>query len=325
MKGEFNMSLTLASQTSRFEANAPPRFRSLLIALDLTAISDRVLRRAALLPLAHNAHITVLHVVPQNLPRAARHRALRHADKTLSEEIAVVRASLPSSVTIDRALTVGDTTRTIAQTARTLQAELIVMGRGARRGLRDAFGGSSAERVARAVRRPVLVVRKSAHAAYKRPAFALELDESAPHTLAFMHRLLAPAPARITVVHAVDTTYHGIAYGNLSREDAEDLDGEHEQRVGPKVAKLFASQNAQPHQPSALRWKPYVRSGSARLVIERAVQRRDADLLTLGTAARTGVAHLLLGTVAGDVLRAVPCDVLLVPRAAKSNAAQPRI
>lgn len=316
------MSLTLASQTSRFEANAPPRFRSLLIALDLTAISDRVLRRAALLPLAHNAHLRVLHVVPQSLGRGARHQALRHADQLISDEIAVVRASLPKSVTIDQEVTVGDSARTIAESARALQAELIVMGRGAGRGLRDAFGGSSAERVVRAARRPVLVVRMSAHTAYKRPAFALEFSECAPHTLKFMHRLLAPAPAPVTVVHAVETTYHGIAYGNLSRDEAEDLDTEHEHRVGPKMAKLFARQIAEPHQPSALRWKPYVRSGSARFVIERAVRRRAADLLILGTAARTGVAHMLLGTVAGDVLRAVPCDVLLVPRPTKPNAAR---
>lgn len=315
------MSLTLASQTSRFEANAPPRFHRLLIALDLTAISDRVLRRAAMLPLARKAHVTLLHVLPESLPRGARERAWRLADKMLSDEIAAVRPSLPAAVTVDKVIIVGDTTRVIAETARSLHPELIVMGRGAGRGLRDAFVGSSAERVVRAARRPVLVVRMSAHSTYRRPAFALAFDEGAAHTLAFMHRLLSPAPARVTVIHAVEATYHGIAYPNLSREDAEDLDFEHEHRVGPKIAKLFARQNTQPHPASGLRFKPYVRTGSARFVIERAVRRRDADLLVLGTAARAGVAHMLLGTVAGDVLRAVTCDVLLVPRTSKPSAA----
>jgi nucleotide-binding universal stress UspA family protein len=307
------MSLTVASQTTRFEANAPPRFRSLLIALDLTAISDRVLRRAVLLPLAHNARLTVLHVVPESTPRGARERALRHANTLLAEELAVVRESLPKSVTIEKAITVGDSARVIAQAARTMEADLIVMGRGAGRGLRDAFIGSSAERVVRAARRPVLVVRTSAHKTYRKPALALELDATAPHTLGLMHRLLSPAPARVTVIHAVDTTYHGIAYTNLSRDDAEDRDHELEHRVGPKVARLFARQAERSQLPVALRWKPYVRGGSARFVIEKAVRRMGADLLVLGTAARTGFAHILLGTVAGDVLRAVSCDVLLVP------------
>lgn len=316
------MSLTVASQTTRFEATAPPRFCSVLIALDLSAISDRVLRRATLLSLAHRAHLTVLNVVPEGLARRAREKALRHAHKLLSEEVAVVRESLPKSVTIEIAVAVGDSVRVIVETARAMHAELIVMGRGPGRGLREAFVGSSAERVVRAVRRPVLVVRRAAHVHYKKPALALELDEGAPQTLGFMHRLLSPPPPRVVVIHAVETAYRGIAYPSLSREDAEDLDNEHESRVGPKIATLFARHSERSHLPTAVRWKPYVRSGSARFVIEKAVQRVEPDLLILGTLARTGVAHILLGTVAGDVLRAVSCDVLLVPRHTKEKLQQ---
>ena len=313
------MSLTAASQTTRFEANAPPRFRTVLIALDLTAISDRVLRRTVLLPLTQNACLTVLHVVPASLARGARERALRRAHRLLSDEIAVVRESLPKAVTIQQNITVGDSARVIAQVAQKMQVELIVMGRGAGRGLRDAFIGSSAEQVVRAARRPVLVVRTPAHTPYKKPTLALAFDETAPHTLALMHRLLLPAPARVTAIHAVETTYHGIAYPSLSRDDAEDLYFELEHRVGPKMAKLFARHTERSHRSVALRWKPYVRGGSARFVVENAVRRLNADLLVLGTAARTGIAHVLLGTVAGDVLRAVSCDVLLVPRGTKQS------
>jgi nucleotide-binding universal stress UspA family protein len=60
-------------------------------------------------------------------------------------------------------------------------------------------------------------------------------------------------------------------------------------------------------------WKLLVRCGSPRLVIKKAVKKADTDLLVLGTRGFTGVAHLFLGTVAGDVLRDVACDVLVVP------------
>ena len=46
---------------------------------------------------------------------------------------------------------------------------------------------------------------------------------------------------------------------------------------------------------------------------KKAVEKADTDLLVLGTRGFTGVAHLFLGTVAGDVLRDVACDVLVVP------------
>jgi nucleotide-binding universal stress UspA family protein len=59
-----------------------------------------------------------------------------------------------------------------------------------------------------------------------------------------------------------------------------------------------------------------VRHGFAQAVIEKAVKNEDTDLLVLGTQGYTGLAHLFLGTVAGDVLREVKCDVLVVPPAA---------
>ena len=60
-------------------------------------------------------------------------------------------------------------------------------------------------------------------------------------------------------------------------------------------------------------FETYVRYGDPRSVIKAAVKKLDTDLLVLGTHAYSGVAHVFLGTVAGDVLRDVRCDVLVVP------------
>ena len=53
----------------------PETFRTLLIAMDLTPISDRVVGRVALLPLAEGARLLLLHVVPKSLPIRAQRRA----------------------------------------------------------------------------------------------------------------------------------------------------------------------------------------------------------------------------------------------------------
>ncbi len=39
----------------------------------------------------------------------------------------------------------------------------------------------------------------------------------------------------------------------------------------------------------------------------------DTDLLVLGTRGRSGAAYVFLGSIAGDLLRAAKCDVLIVP------------
>jgi nucleotide-binding universal stress UspA family protein len=61
--------------------------------------------------------------------------------------------------------------------------------------------------------------------------------------------------------------------------------------------------------------------------IVRYADARDVDLIIMGTHGRSGMAHLLMGSVAEQVVRTAPCPVLLVrrPRRAviKTEAAAP--
>lgn len=68
-------------------------------------------------------------------------------------------------------------------------------------------------------------------------------------------------------------------------------------------------------------WRMHVQYGSPRGIIAKLVKKADTDLLALGTHGYSGLAHALLGTVAGDLLRDVDCDVLVVPppRSARSE------
>ena len=54
-----------------------------------------------------------------------------------------------------------------------------------------------------------------------------------------------------------------------------------------------------------------LQEGDARQVILDVAAERAADLVALGTHGRSGVAHVLLGSVAEAVIRAAGCDVLV--------------
>ena len=54
------------------------------------------------------------------------------------------------------------------------------------------------------------------------------------------------------------------------------------------------------------------RIGTPAEEIVRYADARDVDLIIMGTHGRSGVAHLLLGSVAEQVVRTAPCPVLLV-------------
>jgi nucleotide-binding universal stress UspA family protein len=55
-----------------------------------------------------------------------------------------------------------------------------------------------------------------------------------------------------------------------------------------------------------------LRIGTPADEIGRYADARDVDLIIMGTHGRTGVAHLLMGSVAERVVRTAPCPVLLV-------------
>lgn len=125
-------------------------FHSVLIPLDLTSHSDRVLGRLAFLPLAEHARVTLLHVVPSALAPRDQRRMARDAMKVLEEEAWHLRKLLRRQIGIEPLVRVSPTAaKEIAAQAAKLQAELIVMGRGRGGTLRDAFLGSTAERVIR--------------------------------------------------------------------------------------------------------------------------------------------------------------------------------
>jgi nucleotide-binding universal stress UspA family protein len=70
-------------------------------------------------------------------------------------------------------------------------------------------------------------------------------------------------------------------------------------------------------------WKTHLHDGVPRTIVENAVEKADADLLVLGSRGYSGVACAFLGTVAGDVLRAGTCNVLLVPPRRESSRTDP--
>lgn len=293
---------------------AAPQLDSVLVPVDLTAVSDRVLARVALLPLSPHARVTLLHVVPTSLTARDQRTAEHDAKKYLASEAKHLARSLPRGVKIETAVQVGAPAKIVAARAKSMRADLVVVGRGNGRLLRDGLLGSTAERIIRGSALPVLVVRVPARSRYKHPAVALEIDEAAHHVIDMLLRVTAPPRPPVAVIHAVDTSQE-LVYPSLSREAREEEYAERSERASRQLMKLLrrATDEAGIAPRDVPGWRFHVQCGSARIVIEKAVDKLGSDLLVLGTRGRKGLAHMFLGSIAGDVLRAVRCDVLVVP------------
>lgn len=290
-------------------------FHSLLVPVDLTPISDRVLGRLALLPLSGDARVTLLHVVPGGLSVSEQRRAERDANKQLADEARHLRRLLQKHVKVEWIVTQGAAPSEIAACASKLKAELVVLGRSGGRPIRDALLGSTAERVIRQARLPVLAVQSAARAPYRRPLLSVDLDPTVTQVVDVMLRVLPPPRLPVDVVHAFDTPYRGLIYPSLSEDDAEELKNELRTKASRELSKLLATalEAAAVQAEDAPAWKTNVRCGSPRAVVTKAMKKAESDLLVLGSRGYSGAAYMLLGTVAGDLLRAATCDVLVVP------------
>jgi nucleotide-binding universal stress UspA family protein len=290
-------------------------FRSLLVPVDFAPLTDRVVARVGCLPLRAGARVHLLHVVPAHLAGTLRQRATRDAERALSVLCTDLRAALPRGITVDRDVRVGAAAAQISDAAHRVGADLVVIGRGGGRGLRDAVLGSTAERVLRQTQTPVLAVRAAVRHAYRSPAIALDALQPRPEVIVpLLDTVGAPYPP-ITVLHAIDTPFSTLRYPNLT---AGQLRGAraHAKRTATEALRI-AMQEGVAHShvapQSAPLWKLVIRNGDTRSVIAQGVEQHHVDLLAVATRGRRGLAHAFLGTVAGDVLRRVRCDVLSVP------------
>lgn len=289
--------------------------RSLLVCVDLLPGSERVVGRAALLPLARGAKLTLLHVIPKLLPPSARKRAEDDARKALEVHANALASATPDHVVIRHVVKTGSAAAEIARLGRSSKAQLVVMGRGSGRAVRDAFLGSTAERVIRQGQLPVLVVRLTARGAYARPALALALDQAADDVIDMLLQVVAPPWPEVTLIHAYQVPFQATVYPSLTSHEAEEWKSHRQREARQELTKLLSEtlEQAKIAPKGAPSWKLQVRLGSARVVIPRSVERARTDLLMLGTRGHAGLAHAFLGSVAGDVLREVACDVLVVP------------
>lgn len=292
-------------------------FSNLLVPIDLTPNSDRVLRRLPLLPLAERARLTLLHVVLNDVEAEARLRAEADAKKTLAEEALHLAKTLPASIRIEQVLLRGAAAAEIAKCSADTDAEMIVMGRGGSHALREAFLGSTAERVMRKTKLPVLVVRNAPHVEYERPALALDEDGAAGVALVQLMRIIRGRRLNVTVIHAFDIPYQRLISPALVDDDGSDetyagqFRPQAAQKIGSVLTAALSAANIAPIDAPV--FTNQVRPGAPRFVIAKAVEQTNSDLLVMGTRGNSGLAYAFLGTVAGDVLRAVNCDVLVVP------------
>ena len=202
----------------------------------------------------------------------------------------------------------------ICRLAQTVPADLVVMPTHGRTGLKHVFLGSTAERIVQHSSCPVLVMRgkaaKSRNGSQGRiKTILVPVDfsncsrEGLRYAIAFANEF----GAKIILVHA---TYLGYIY---SAEGTALYDIPGLQKAARKIGERKMRDLVRSLDFGAVKFETAFTDGSPVIDICTFAKDHDVDLIITSTHGFTGFTHVLIGSIAEQVVRHAPCSVLVVP------------
>lgn len=287
--------------------NAVLPTRAVLAATDLTEASDPVLRAAAALCARTGATLHVLHAFdfPPSPYMDAAADAISFPGRIARCEADVraqVARTVPAGVRVaEPRVEIYAAHRAIAEYARAVQAELVVIGPHARREMEIGFLGGTADRVLRTLEVPCLVVRGALRMPPRHVLVPMDLSEWARAALdvAVAWAGAGEDAGAVSVLHVAPRALTG---PGLPFERAEVLPGWNEALDAARRA------GAGVELREAVLWGDH----PADEIVEFA-GREAVDLVVMATHGYGAVKRALLGGTAQSVARRAPCPVLMVP------------
>lgn len=280
--------------------------RRIVCATDFTARSDLALSRAVLLARQTGARLTLVHAVDARRPeRQVRAQVNRAYVQLLSK---VDQGFGAESAAIDVAVRAGGPLDVIAQVASEANADLVVLAAPQRRRL-DSIVGTTAERLLRAIGRPVLIVHREARDSYRRVAMAVDLSNMSLPMIQTASRLGVLDNAETTLLHATNAPHEGMLKTvGVDEHAIEDYRQGWEDDARLRLQAILTAAEMEVGRTRLL-----VRTESPALAIRQMLEREQSELLTIGASRWVLLKRLLIGSVGDSLLRTAMCDVLVIP------------
>lgn len=285
----------------------------ILVATDFSTAAERAVARAGLLAKAHGAALHLLHVVPPlDLYPAltlgpevgGNDEAVRQAEQTRLDAAAAAMAS-SLGIRVEAATRIGRVQVEIAEYAKGIDADLVLVGARGENTLLDLLMGATASRLLRLLTRPVLVVRQPASTPYQRVLAALDLSPGSAEVL--KHARALAGDASLQALHVLGSEVEArLRRARLAQVDISDwlarLHADAERRLEAVLAEAGEAGVAR-----------QIRHGLPSAVICQVIEEANVDLVVLGRYGQGGALHdWMLGSVSKDVAFATHCDVLLI-------------
>ena len=131
--------------------------------------------------------------------------------------------------------------------------------------------------------------------------FATDFSPAAAHAIPFIKKIATHFQSNLVALHVKPPVVNPMtqpATWPVDVEAAKAFDKEHRE----ELLDTFAGINTE----------VLIEEGDIQSRLDKAIQKYNTDLVIIGTRGRTGLAKILLGSVAEEIFRTVPCPVLTV-------------
>jgi len=287
----------------------------LLVATDLSGGSSLALDRGFVLAAGCGARLTILHAVGIEglapLRRwlgadtdAVSRRLLDEAGERLAEFVAesTVRGGVVADLRVDPGLA-GTAIPAFCADA---GVDLVLLGAHGSGFLQRMVLGSTASRLLRRCRCPVLVVKQAAHKPYRRVLVAVDFSPGSEATIGIA-RDLAPA-ADLVLLHVFSVPFEGkMQYAGVSDDVLYQYRLDAREQASQQLHELARSAGLSVGQYSGV----VVHGDATRHIVEHEEKYRS-DLVVMGKHGTHVTEELLLGSVTKRVLSESRGDVLVV-------------
>ena len=292
--------------------------KTIVIGTSLSEVSDGIVRTGAAIARASGAAVWLLHVYASTTfppeTGAGDVQLLEQQLEILRDLLAkqAYRTGLADAAGFDPGrlrLVMGSPPRELLELSRQAKADLIVIGAVEGGALHRILLGSTADEVIRKAPCPVLLARAGAAFPPLQVEIPVDLSPCSGNALRQGLNLLAglgaaPEAEVLFVLNPLEVA------GSIqfTSDQVERMAGEELER--------FVAANG----PSPVPLRTRILTGYPRDTILSALEERRTDLAILGTHGRGGFERLMLGSVAGEVVRRAGCNLLVVPPAPEPAA-----
>lgn len=311
--------------------------RAVLWGTDFSPTAELALAHAEALARRHGSTLVLVHVIEPwpttpYPPITVADEAERSLREAATKRLEAIRAPLErAGLDVTARVLVGGPGHETVELARSIGADLVVVGTHGRTGLAHLVYGSTAEYIVRRSPVPVLTVHPGDPRPHGRPQTILlptDLSRGAEEALAAAIRLHpalqptrkpaqgegrkgeaaaeAPGATRLVLLHVDEVARYFEPYGEEVIPAYFEFEGRRQELEG-KLDAVAARLRDRGFEVAAR-----VTSGTPVPVICDVAREEQADLIALGTHGHSAVVNLLMGRTAQRVVQHAPCPVLTV-------------